>query len=90
MYDNVICTYTHTNEGICLGDSGGPLVVSQVQVGVMSWVVPCGRGVPDAYARVTAHYEWVLAGISQEAGGDPEVMVEQEDEPLKFSPIVEI
>lgn len=92
VYDNVICTYTHSNEGICLGDSGGPLVVQQILVGVMSWVVPCGKGVPDAYARISAHYEWILAGISST---DQEVNVEDtagvamvESDTFTFSPIV--
>lgn len=65
IYENVICTYTHLSEGICLGDSGGPLVVSQTLVGVMSWVVPCAQGVPDAFARVSSHYEWILSQINQ-------------------------
>lgn len=84
VYDNVICTYTHANEGICLGDSGGPLVVQQILVGVMSWVVPCGRGVPDAYARISAHYEWIVGAIvvQQEAAAAIE-----ESNTLKFSPI---
>lgn len=62
--------------------------MSQVLVGVMSWVVPCGRGVPDAYARVTAHYEWVLAGISTESETDPDGVIGEEDKRLQFSPIV--
>lgn len=82
IYDNVICTYTQTDEGICLGDSGGPLVVQQVLVGIMSWVVPCGRGVPDAYARISAHYEWIVAAITVETNQG-----ETEETTLKFSPL---
>lgn len=64
IYDNVICSYTQRGEGICLGDSGGPLVVGQTLVGVMSWVVPCAEGNPDAFARVSSHYDWILAQIT--------------------------
>lgn len=60
----------------------------------MSWVVPCGAGVPDAYTRVTAHYEWLVAQITAEVVTEgsvpepevpiPEVNVEtpQEEVPM--------
>lgn len=97
MYDNVVCTYTQRNEGICLGDSGGPLVVQQILVGVMSWVVPCGRGVPDAYSRISAHYEWILSTIESAAvEAPPQIQLQPEQVgvfddriTLQFSPILE-
>lgn len=88
VYDNVICTYTTANQGICLGDSGGPLVVQQVLVGVMSWVVPCGTGVPDAYARISSHYDWILQQIVAPQLPEEQPMVE-ESHTFKFSPMVE-
>lgn len=64
--------------------------MSQVLVGVMSWVVPCGTGVPDAYARVSSHYEWIVAALTtpMEEGTQEEPGPTSEDETLKFSPIV--
>lgn len=99
VYDNVVCTYTQRNEGICLGDSGGPLVdlMTQILVGVMSWVVPCGRGVPDAYSRISAHYEWIVATIESAAvEAPPHIQIQPEQVgayddriTLQFSPILE-
>ncbi|XP_048483480.1 chymotrypsin-2 [Plutella xylostella] len=62
-----ICTLHSVGHGACNGDSGSPLVASQlqlgvasaVQVGVVSWGVPCGRGAPDVYVRVSAFLHWV-------------------------------
>ena len=45
-----------------MGDSGGGLIApNNVVVGVVSWVVPCARGFPDAYARVYHHLDWLLS-----------------------------
>lgn len=92
VYENVICTFTHRDEGICLGDSGGPLVVQQVLVGVMSWVVPCGRGVPDAYSRISAHYDWIVGTVAAGEGEGTEVPMEVTDEwvesnTMRFAPL---
>lgn len=47
-----------------LGDSGGPLVAGGFVIGLVSWGVPCGRGVPDAFARVASHRSWILNTIA--------------------------
>ena len=92
VYENVICTFTHRDEGICLGDSGGPLVVQQVLVGVMSWVVPCGRGVPDAYGRISAHYDWIVGTVAAGEGTETDVPMEVtgswvECKSMRFAPL---
>lgn len=56
-----ICTLNGRGEGACKGDSGGPLVdkaTGQV-CGVVSWGVPCAKGAPDVYTRVTAFTDWI-------------------------------
>ncbi|KAM0733577.1 Chymotrypsin-1 [Formica fusca] len=54
-----ICTLTKTGEGACHGDSGGALVADGVQIGVVSFGVPCARGYSDVFTRVSAFTEWL-------------------------------
>lgn len=56
-----ICTLNGKGEGACKGDSGGPLVEvsSGQQCGVVSWGVPCAKGAPDVFTRVTAYTDWI-------------------------------
>ncbi|XP_058130213.1 chymotrypsin-2-like [Anopheles ziemanni] len=55
-----ICTSNQPDQGVCLGDAGGPLVLDGVLVGVQSWSIPCGLGLPDVYERVSHHRPWIL------------------------------
>ncbi|XP_076675719.1 chymotrypsin-1-like [Andrena cerasifolii] len=57
--DSHICTFTKYGEGACNGDSGGPLVVNDVQVGIVSFGIPCGVGKPDVYTRVSSFASWI-------------------------------
>ena len=59
VIDSHICTFTKYGEGACNGDSGGPLVVNGVQVGVVSFGIPCGVGKPDVYTRVSSFGPWI-------------------------------
>lgn len=59
VHDNVICSLNDPGQGMCSGDSGGALIVGNTVVGVPSWVIPCGVGFPDAYARVSSHRTWI-------------------------------
>jgi len=45
------------------GDSGGPLVAKDVQIGIVSFGVPCARGSPDVFTRVTAFKDWIQKHI---------------------------
>ncbi|XP_063699698.1 chymotrypsin-2-like [Culicoides brevitarsis] len=58
--DNVICTYMPSGKGMCNGDSGGPLVANNVLIGTVSWGIPCAKGYPDAFARVSSHRTWII------------------------------
>lgn len=61
VYDNVICTYMPSGKGMCNGDSGGPLVANNQLIGTVSWGIPCARGYPDAFARVSSHRSWIIS-----------------------------
>ncbi|XP_003700881.1 chymotrypsin-1-like [Megachile rotundata] len=62
-HDNVesshICTFTKFGEGACNGDSGSPLVINDLQVGIVSFGMPCGVGYPDVYSRVSSFTTWI-------------------------------
>lgn len=65
---NKVCTINQRGQGICRGDSGGPLITNtnpRIVVGVASWVVPCGHGFPDVYARVFPHMQDFLLPVLQ-------------------------
>lgn len=63
VFDHKICTFTQAGQGICQGDSGGPLVAGNAVIGIVSWNIPCARGFPDAFDRVSSHRAWILANI---------------------------
>ncbi|OXU29928.1 hypothetical protein TSAR_004391 [Trichomalopsis sarcophagae] len=54
-----ICTLTKIGEGACNGDSGGPLVADGIQVGIVSFGMPCARGMPDVFTRVYTFISWI-------------------------------
>ncbi|XP_070497007.1 trypsin-1-like [Chironomus tepperi] len=58
---NVCAMPTDTTEGgACMGDSGGPLVQDDGSlIGIVSWGVPCGQGMPDIFTRVSAYKDWI-------------------------------
>lgn len=60
-FNKNICTLNGKDEGACKGDSGGPLVdtTSNQLCGVVSWGVPCAKGAPDVFTRVTAFTDWI-------------------------------
>ncbi|XP_046968060.1 chymotrypsin-2-like [Vanessa cardui] len=60
-----ICTFHSTGRGTCNGDSGSPLMRSDrsQQIGVVSWGLPCARGAPDMFVRVSAFSSWIQQSI---------------------------
>lgn len=65
IYDASICTFPQKNEGLCMGDSGGPLVKDGQLIGIVSWGIPCARGRPDVFTRVSAFALWVQNTIAE-------------------------
>jgi trypsin len=63
VFDHKICTFTQNGQGICQGDSGGPLVSGGAVIGTVSWNIPCARGFPDAFDRVSHFRSWILNTI---------------------------
>lgn len=68
IHPNIVCTTNPRRQGICMGDSGGPLVTDttpRVVVGLASWVVRCGDGLPDVFAAVHPHLDFIRATIER-------------------------
>jgi trypsin len=63
VLDHKICTFTQSGQGICQGDSGGPLVAGGAVIGTASWNIPCARGFPDVFDRVSFFRSWILNTI---------------------------
>ncbi|XP_045488738.1 chymotrypsin-1-like [Pieris rapae] len=64
IIDKQLCTLNKERKGTCKGDSGGPLISGGVQVGIVSWGVPCAKGKPDVYTRVYCYVKWINNYIS--------------------------
>ncbi|XP_034832726.1 chymotrypsin-1-like [Maniola hyperantus] len=58
-----ICTFLANGRGTCNGDSGSPLVRADrnQQIGIVSWGLPCARGAPDMFVRVSAYRSWIIS-----------------------------
>lgn len=59
-----MCAQPIKGTGMCVGDTGSPLVanldnVRFVQIGVVSWGVPCGANYPDVYTRLSSYIPWI-------------------------------
>lgn len=59
IQDTNICAFSHAGQGICAGDNGSPLVIGRELVGIASFGVPCGTGVPDIYTQVFSYLGWI-------------------------------
>lgn len=67
--ESTLCAYSNGAErGMCHGDSGGPLVSDDggVLLGVVSWGMPCARGKPDGFVRVSSFVPWILERIERD------------------------
>ncbi|XP_014598200.1 PREDICTED: chymotrypsin-1 [Polistes canadensis] len=59
IYPSQICALNRVGIGACQGDSGGPLTYNGKIAGIVSWVIPCARGVPDVFTKVSAHLNFI-------------------------------
>ncbi|XP_059608386.1 trypsin alpha-3-like [Phlebotomus argentipes] len=60
IFDHKICAGGVVGQGVCTADSGGPLAVGNSAIGVVSWGIPCARGFPDVYDRISSHRNWII------------------------------
>lgn len=63
IYENNTCSTSPIGQGFCVGDGGSPLVVGEGQtrfaIGIASWNMACGTGVPDVYVRLLDYITWI-------------------------------
>ncbi|KAF5305823.1 hypothetical protein FQR65_LT07562 [Abscondita terminalis] len=59
VYNTNVCSSSPPGKGACHLDSGGPLVCNYIQVGIVSWGVPCALGKPDVYTSVPSYRKWI-------------------------------
>lgn len=65
IYSGHICIQQQRGVGTCFGDSGSPLVTRDGVVGVVvSSALPCARGAPDIFVRVSTYYSWLASYIN--------------------------
>lgn len=61
-----LCTYNFASQGVCYGDSGSGLLVNNEVIGVVSrGILPCARGYPDIFTRVSEYADWIESYINQ-------------------------
>ncbi|KAJ8719978.1 hypothetical protein PYW07_012021 [Mythimna separata] len=60
-----VCTIQPAGQGVCNGDSGSALRRNDngQQFGVTSWTLPCGRGAPDVFVRLSAYQTWLRNNV---------------------------
>ncbi|KAH8312025.1 hypothetical protein KR044_009042 [Drosophila immigrans] len=69
-YDDVqlgpghLCALRQVNVGACHGDTGGPLVHDGQLIGVLNFLVPCAKGVPDVFMDVRYYTDWMRQVMS--------------------------
>ena len=56
-----LCTANEKGQGACQGDSGGGLVDPKTNTlcGIVSWGIPCAKGKPDVFTRVSWFLDWI-------------------------------
>ncbi|XP_049875199.1 chymotrypsin-1-like isoform X2 [Pectinophora gossypiella] len=59
--DVQLCLLNSTGHGMCYGDSGSPVVRvdKKEQIGIVSWGLPCAKGIPDVFTRISVHKKWI-------------------------------
>ncbi|KAK4878678.1 hypothetical protein RN001_011184 [Aquatica leii] len=60
--NNVVCTEGGSAGG-CDGDNGSPLVSSGIQIGILSWGIPCATGKPDVFVNVAPYNNWITSTL---------------------------
>lgn len=93
---DMICGgYVEGGPDACKGDSGGPLIAlrndeygneMQVQVGIVSWGVGCGRpNKPGVYTSIRFHYNWIRSAVCPQDPSSVEVVSEICGGPLAYN-----
>lgn len=67
IHNSTLCVYSgRPNHGMCNGDSGGPLISTDgILVGIVSWGVPCAKGFPDGFTRISSFMPWIGERLNQ-------------------------
>ncbi|CAK1542887.1 unnamed protein product [Leptosia nina] len=59
------CVFHSKYHGVCNGDSGSALVRPDTgeQFGIVSWGLPCARGAPDVFVRISGFKDWLKENL---------------------------
>lgn len=64
VHETNVCAFAAEGRGVCQGDAGSPLVTpNNTLVGLSSWGIICGEGLPDVYTRVYSFLGWIRANV---------------------------
>ncbi|CAH1382832.1 unnamed protein product [Tenebrio molitor] len=56
--EKTICTFSD-DAAVCMGDSGSPLLCNEEVTGVVSYLRPCGKGIPDVFTQLYFFNDWI-------------------------------
>jgi secreted trypsin-like serine protease len=56
--EKTICIFSD-DAAVCMGDNGSPLLCNEEVTGVVSYLRPCGIGIPDVFTQVYFFNDWI-------------------------------
>jgi secreted trypsin-like serine protease len=80
VFGDMLCAGDHEKDA-CWGDSGGPLfrvgndTSDTLQVGVTSWGLGCGSGIPGVYQRTSYSFPWIRKTLCQLSLSPPDYLL---------------
>ncbi|XP_058128256.1 serine protease 44-like [Anopheles coustani] len=68
LHESFVCADVDVTVDLCQGSGGSPLVCEKNGhyhlIGLVSWGIGCGDGIPSVLSNVSALSEWIIANVS--------------------------